>query len=102
MSGDDRSRRSHEFSGGSWRVQSQRTLFRSIKGTSLMHPDEETNPKSKALFDPIINYGHILTAVSFILAGAGPFLACGRNWKVSMRGSQKSRARCSSLPAYSS
>jgi hypothetical protein len=29
--------------------------------------------QSKPLFDPTINYGHILTAVSFIVAGTGAY-----------------------------
>ena len=31
------------------------------------------NRQPKPRFDPTINYGHILTAVSFIIAGAGAF-----------------------------
>ena len=33
--------------------------------------DASTRPKPR--FDPIINFGHILTAVSFIVAGAGAY-----------------------------
>ncbi len=32
-----------------------------------------TPKQSKPLFDPTINYGHVLTAVSFIIAGAGAY-----------------------------
>jgi hypothetical protein len=38
-----------------------------------MTPDDNRFRKPKALFDPTINYGHVLTAVSFIVAGAGAF-----------------------------
>ncbi|MGJ5029039.1 hypothetical protein ACQR1I_19530 [Bradyrhizobium sp. HKCCYLS2038] len=38
-----------------------------------MRPDKGQSRQHKALFDPTINYGHILTAVSFIVAGAGAF-----------------------------
>jgi hypothetical protein len=33
----------------------------------------DTNSNPKPLFDPTINYGHILTAISFIIAGAGAY-----------------------------
>ena len=33
----------------------------------------DRNDKSKPVFDPTINYGHVLTAVSFILAGIGAY-----------------------------
>ncbi len=36
--------------------------------------DDANSPKQpKPLFDPTINYGHILTAVSFIVAGTAAF-----------------------------
>lgn len=35
--------------------------------------DSERNDKSKPVFDPTINYGHVLTALSFILAGIGAY-----------------------------
>ena len=37
-----------------------------------MHVDGSP-PQSKPLFDPTINYGHVITAVSFIIAGAGAY-----------------------------
>lgn len=33
----------------------------------------EVSRQSKPRFDPTINYGHILTVVSFIMAGAGAY-----------------------------
>ena len=38
-----------------------------------MASDEDPSLKHKALFDPTINYGHILTAVTFTVAGAGAY-----------------------------
>ena len=38
-----------------------------------MASDEDSSLKHKALFDPTINYGHILTAVTFTVAGAGAY-----------------------------
>jgi len=38
-----------------------------------MNSDGNTAQKSKPRFDPTINYGHLLTVVSFILAGAGAY-----------------------------
>jgi len=36
--------------------------------------DDTIAPKQpKSLFDPTINYGHVLTAVSFIIVGAGAY-----------------------------
>jgi hypothetical protein len=35
---------------------------------------EEANSRSKPRFDPTINYGHILTAATFIAAGSAAFL----------------------------
>ncbi len=36
--------------------------------------DDLNAPKAaKPLFDPTINYGHVLTAVSFIIAGTGAY-----------------------------
>lgn len=34
---------------------------------------ENGNKQGKPIFDPTINYGHVLTAVSFILAGMGAY-----------------------------
>ena len=34
---------------------------------------ENGNKQSKPLFDPTINYGHVLTALSFIIAGSGAY-----------------------------
>jgi hypothetical protein len=38
-----------------------------------MTDDTHASKQSKPLFDPTINYGHILTAVSFIVAGTAAF-----------------------------
>ena len=38
-----------------------------------MSNNEIPNQKSKPVFDPTINYGHVLTAVSFIIAGTGAY-----------------------------
>jgi hypothetical protein len=38
-----------------------------------MSDEIDTYRQPKPRFDPTINYGHILTAVSFIIAGAGAF-----------------------------
>jgi hypothetical protein len=38
-----------------------------------MSADASSNQKSKPKFDPTINYGHVLTIVSFVLAGAGAY-----------------------------
>lgn len=38
-----------------------------------MGDDTNNTVRPKALFDPTINYGHILTAVSFIIAGTAAF-----------------------------
>lgn len=38
-----------------------------------MSDDTNTYRQPKPRFDPTINYGHILTAVSFIIAGAGAY-----------------------------
>lgn len=35
--------------------------------------NDETNGRSKPRFDPTINYGHVLTAISFIVAGTGAY-----------------------------
>ncbi|MEJ2378041.1 MAG: hypothetical protein P8Y71_22550 [Pseudolabrys sp.] len=35
---------------------------------------DETNGRGKPRFDPTINYGHILTAATFIAAGLAAFL----------------------------
>jgi hypothetical protein len=37
--------------------------------TADSNPAQKTKPK----FDPTINYGHVLTVVSFILAGVGAY-----------------------------
>jgi hypothetical protein len=34
---------------------------------------EGNSTRSKPVFDPTINYGHVLTVTSFILAGAGAY-----------------------------
>ena len=34
---------------------------------------ENGSRQGKPLFDPTINYGHVLTAVSFIIAGSGAY-----------------------------
>ena len=33
--------------------------------------DENSHKQSKPLFDPTINYGHVLTALSIVIAGTG-------------------------------
>jgi hypothetical protein len=38
-----------------------------------MSNDGNTPKQSKPLFDPTINYGHILTALSFIVAGTAAY-----------------------------
>jgi hypothetical protein len=38
-----------------------------------MSNDGSAGQKSKPKFDPTINYGHVLTVVSFIVAGAGAY-----------------------------
>ncbi len=38
-----------------------------------MNGDGNSTQRSKPKFDPTINYGHVLTVVSFILAGAGAY-----------------------------
>ncbi len=38
-----------------------------------MSADGNTTHRSKPVFDPTINYGHVLTVTSFILAGAGAY-----------------------------
>jgi hypothetical protein len=38
-----------------------------------MSDDVSERKKPKPLFDPTINYGHILTAISFIVAGTAAF-----------------------------
>ncbi|CUA90584.1 hypothetical protein Ga0061061_11410 [Chelatococcus sambhunathii] len=38
-----------------------------------MTDDTHASKQSKPLFDPTINYGHILTAASFIVAGTAAF-----------------------------
>jgi len=38
-----------------------------------MSSEPSPPPKSKPLFDPTINYGHVLTVASFIMAGAGAY-----------------------------
>jgi len=38
-----------------------------------MSDDASERKKQKPLFDPTINYGHILTAISFIIAGTAAF-----------------------------
>ncbi len=38
-----------------------------------MSPDSSQIQRSKPKFDPTINYGHVLTVVSFMLAGAGAY-----------------------------
>jgi hypothetical protein len=49
--------------------------------------DEAANsPRSKPLFDPTINYGHVLTAISFIIAGAAGFFGVKAElWNVDQR-----------------
>jgi hypothetical protein len=36
--------------------------------------NDEPNARSKPRFDPTINYGHILTAATFLAAGSAAFL----------------------------
>lgn len=55
--------------------------------------------KRKARFDPTINYGHVLTVVSFVIAGAGAYSGCVSNLKASISALPRSRVRCSSSPA---
>ena len=38
-----------------------------------MSADGNSPQKSKPVFDPTINYGHVLTVGAFILAGAGAY-----------------------------
>jgi hypothetical protein len=38
-----------------------------------MNDEANARGSSRPLFDPTINYGHILTAISFIIAGAGAY-----------------------------
>lgn len=38
-----------------------------------MSDEIDTYRQPKPRFDPTINYGHILTAVSFVIAGAGAY-----------------------------
>ena len=38
-----------------------------------MSDEVDASQQSKPRFDPTINYGHVLTAVSFIAAGAGAY-----------------------------
>ena len=35
--------------------------------------DEKSHKQSKPLFDPTINYGHVLTALSIVIAGTGAY-----------------------------
>src|SRR4051794_32802259 len=35
--------------------------------------DENSHKQSKPLFDPTINYGHVLTALSIVIAGTGAY-----------------------------
>ncbi|CAL80519.1 hypothetical protein BRADO6929 [Bradyrhizobium sp. ORS 278] len=35
--------------------------------------DDVPTSKHRARFDPTINYGHVLTVVSFVIAGAGAY-----------------------------
>ena len=45
-----------------------------MKGSKKSMSDEiGASRQSKPRFDPTINYGHVLTAVSFIAAGAGAY-----------------------------
>src|SRR5205807_6032060 len=43
------------------------------QGTDLMNDDANSHKPSKPLFDPTINYGHVLTALSIIIAGTGAY-----------------------------
>ena len=38
-----------------------------------MNDDANSHKPSKPLFDPTINYGHVLTALSIIIAGTGAY-----------------------------
>ena len=38
-----------------------------------MRDEANGSRQSKPMFDPTINFGHILTAMSFIIAGAGAY-----------------------------
>lgn len=38
-----------------------------------MESDNQMSRQSRPRFDPTINYGHVLTAVSFIMAGIGAY-----------------------------
>jgi hypothetical protein len=38
-----------------------------------MNDDAHSHKPSKPLFDPTINYGHVLTALSIIIAGTGAY-----------------------------
>jgi len=38
-----------------------------------MSDEPNASPNSKPVFDPTINYGHVLTVVSFMLAGAAAY-----------------------------
>jgi hypothetical protein len=44
-----------------------------LEWKDLMSTDGNAPHKSKPIFDPTINYGHVFTVASFILAGAGAY-----------------------------
>jgi hypothetical protein len=48
---------------------------KSVKETGhlLMNDDANSHKPSKPLFDPTINYGHVLTALSIVIAGTGAY-----------------------------
>ena len=43
------------------------------QGTDLMNDEAHSHKPSKPLFDPTINYGHVLTALSIVIAGTGAY-----------------------------
>jgi len=40
----------------------------------MQEKDDDLSRQAKPSFDPTINYGHVLTAASFILAGIGAYI----------------------------
>jgi hypothetical protein len=40
----------------------------------MQEKDDDLSRQAKPRFDPTINYGHVLTAASFILAGIGAYI----------------------------
>lgn len=63
-----------------------------------MSANEDKITKPKPLFDRTITYGHILTAISFVVAGTAAFFGMKAECRMSINGLLELKQVCSSFP----